>query len=221
MADRRVSKDERRDRRRTSNVVDTGRRSSAYHALPENMERVQRSMRDVLRLLGDVPMLRDLHERERGVLAEIAEIVRCPGGTVLYEPGQAGTHLYIILQGRVEIRARVGPGIFHGVRVLEDGEAAGLDAALGGNDYHMQARSLEKTAALRFRTDALRTLIEAGRPAGVKLFGVLSNELGVQIRNSTVEVVRLLAKTSMRMTANANKREGEYSDADLSKILGG
>lgn len=185
------------------------------------MERVQRSLRDVLRLIGEIQLLRDLHERERTALAETAEIVRCPGGTVLYEPGQVGTHLYIILQGRLEIRCQVGPGIFHSVRELSDGGLAGIDAALGGGDYHMQARALDKTAALRFRTDALRQLIENGNPAGIKFFVALSDALGEQIRGSTIDAVRMLAKSSKQMSAAAKKRNGEYDDDDMKRILGG
>lgn len=188
--------------------------------MPDGMERVQRSPRDVLRLMEDVPSLQSLHDHERTDLAEVAEIVRCPGGTALYEPGDAGTHLYLILQGRLEIRCKVGPGIYHTVRHLEDGAIAGIDAVLGGGEYHMQARTLDKTAALRFRTDVIRKLIEAGKPAGIKLFVSLSDALGGQIRSATEDVVRMLAKTSMRMAANAIKRDGEYDDGDMKRILG-
>jgi len=216
MAERRKSRASRSGSGRTS-ARSSSRVSGAFHSMPENMERVQRSVRDVLRLIAEVPLLADLHERERAVLAEIAEIVRCPGGTVLYEPGQMGTHLYIILQGQVEIRSQVGPGIYHAVRRLEDGDVAGIDAALGGGEYHMQARALDKTAALRFRTDTLRKFIEAGKPAGIKLFVALSDELGMQIRSSTMDVVRMLAKSAAKM---AKKRDGEYDADDMKRILG-
>ena len=196
-------------------------RVSGAHRMPENMERVPRGVRDVLRLITEVPLLVDLHERERAVLAEIAEIVRCPGGTVLYEPGQSGSHLYVILQGRVEIRCQVGPGIYHTVRYLDDGDVAGIDAALGGGQYDMQARATDKTAALRFRTDTVRKLIEAGQPAGIKLFVALSDQLGQQIRQSTSDVVRMLAKTTMQLAAKAKKRDGEYDASDMKRILGG
>ena len=196
-------------------------RSAAYHVMPEGMERVQRGVRDILRLISEIPLLRDLHERERSVLAEVVEIVRCPGGTVLYQQDQFGSHLYILLQGRVEIRSQVGPGIFHSMRDLGDGDVAGLDAALSGGDYHTQARALDKTAALRIRTDTLRKFVEAGQPAGIKLFVALTEQLGQQIRAATDDVVRILEKSAKIMAANVKKRDGEYDDDDMRRILGG
>lgn len=217
------------DRRRSAASRGPGRnrqsrasnRSAAYHVMPDGMERVQRGTRDVLRLITDVPMLQDLHDRERAVLAEVVEIVRCPGGTVLYEQGQFGSHLYILLQGRVELRSQVGPGIYHSLAVLTDGDVVGLDAALSGGDYHTQARAQDKTAALRVRTDTLRKFIEAGRPAGIKLFVALSDRLGQQIRAATDDVVRILEKSAKIMAANVKKRDGEYDDDDMRRILGG
>ena len=161
------------------------------------MEKVPRSARQLLRVMEEMPTFKMMHDRERTELGEIADIVRCPGGTIIYEDREEGEFVYFIIQGSVELRTRVGPGMAHTVRDFKDEGIVGLGVALGATEYHLQCYARDKTAALRFKRSELQRILRAGKPAAIKLFTAMGLELGRQLRTATNEVVYMLEKTSM------------------------
>jgi CRP-like cAMP-binding protein len=162
------------------------------------MERLPRQPRDILKLLEPIALFDELNLRERSMMAEVAEVVRCSGGTKLYEAGDEGRYLYCVLQGRLELRTTIGTGLTHGVREVPVGRLAGLDAVLTQQPYHLACAALENTAALRFHTSQLHQLLSIGTPAAIKLFAAMRTELGNDIRTATLQVVKLLEATSVR-----------------------
>lgn len=186
MAGRRTSSTSRTsDSHRDSGLIGTG------------MEKVPSSGRQMLRVMEEMPNFKMMHDRERAELGELADIVRCPGGTVIYEDREEGGYVYFIIQGSVELRTRVGPGMVHTVRAFKDEGIVGLGVALGASEYHLQCYSRDKTAALRFKVDDIQRVLRAGKPSAIKLFTAMGLELGRQLRNATNEVVYMLEKTSM------------------------
>ena len=166
------------------------------------MERLERPQRDVLVLMESIEIVCDLTLRERGVLAEIAEIVRCPGGEVVYQAGEPGRHLYCVLKGRMALRATTAPGMTFTVREVTPGKSAGIDAVLNQSLHHMTCHAAEHLAALRFSTAKLHHLLGLGNPAAVKLFVALRAELSGQLREATPHFVQLLSEAS-RHAGNA------------------
>ncbi len=162
------------------------------------MERLQRLPRDVLKLMEPISLFDELNLRERSMLSEVAEVVRCIGGTKVFDAGDEGKYLYCVLQGRLDLRTGVATGLTHSVREIPAGRLAGLDAVLTQQPYHMMCMALENTAALRFHTHQLHQLLAAGTPAAIKLFAALRTELGNDIRTATLQVVKLLDATSVR-----------------------
>lgn len=191
------------ERKRTSEV--------ALPAFVDNMERLERPARDVARLMNDVPLFSALEHREREALAEIAGIARCHGGTQIWSAGDAASHVMMLLQGRVEMRKRIGPGVEHTVRVHGPGDVVGIEAALGGSTYHLGAFATERTAALRIPSQDLRQVIEVGKPAAVKLYAALALVLGDQLREATVEVVKLLERASIMPKSGATSGDDVLS----------
>ncbi len=170
----------------------------------------------MLQLISDVDLFDELHPAEREAIVKMADIVRCPGGTVVYETGDEGCWLYVILQGQMELRTRIGPGMYHTFRIIGPGRCAGLDAVLSRTDYHMQCVARDKTAALRFRSDEFLRQVKRGVPAAVKVFSALSSLLGLDIRSATMDVVQMLEKTSLLPT----KSDVFIDDQKLAGILG-
>ena len=179
-----------------------------------NLEVLRRSQREMLKFIDDVPLFDELHTREREAIAEMAEIVRCPGGTVIYETGEEGRWFYVILQGEMELRTRIGPGMQHTFRMIGPGKCAGVDAVLSRSDYHMQCVAREKTAALRMVGGELLDAVERGVPAAVKLFAAMGTQLGADIRAATLDVVHMLEKTSM-MPAKSDTLMDEQKMASI------
>lgn len=181
-----------------------------------NLEVLRRSQRETMKFIEDVALFEELHTREREAMAEMAEIVRCPGGTVVYDTGEEGRWLYVVLQGEMELRTRVGPGIQHTFRLIGPGKCAGLDAILSRSDYHMQCVARDKTAALRFVGRDLLEAMERGSPAAVKVFAAMGLQLGADIREATLNVVHMLEKTSMM----PSKSDTLMDEKKLASILG-
>lgn len=165
------------------------------------MERLARQPREVVKLLEPIALFDEMNLRERSMMAEVAEVVRCSGGTRLYDAGDEGRFLYCVLQGRLELRTTIGTGLTHGVREVPAGRLAGLDAVLTQQPYHLACVALENTAALRFHTAQLHQLLAIGTPAAIKLFAAMRSELGSDIRSATLQVVKLLEATSVRASA--------------------
>lgn len=191
------------ERRRTSEVAQPSR--------VDNMERLQRPPRDIARLMNDVPLFSALEIREREALAEIAEIARCHGGTQVWGAGDSASHVMMLLQGRIEMRKRIGPGVEHTVRIYGPGDVVGIEAALGGTTYHLGAFATERTAALRLPSYELRQVIDVGKPAAVKLYAALALVLGDQLREATVEVVKLLERASIMPKTGATSGDDVLS----------
>jgi CRP/FNR family transcriptional regulator, cyclic AMP receptor protein len=84
-------------------------------------------------ILGSVPLFAMLDDVERAILAERVEQVSAPKGKVLWEQGEPGNALYVVLSGAVEIAVKkqtgerlvietAGPGEFFGeISLLDDG----------------------------------------------------------------------------------------------------
>lgn len=160
------------------------------------MERLRKTPADIVRLMEPIPLFDELTLREKAILAELCEVVRCAAQTRVFEAGEEGRNLYVVLQGRLELRTVVSAGLTHGVREIPAGRLAGLDAVLLQSPYHLQCVALENTAALRFQTHQLHQLLASGTPAAVKLFVAMRAELGMEIRAATLQVVQLLEATS-------------------------
>ncbi|MSP92746.1 MAG: cyclic nucleotide-binding domain-containing protein [Myxococcales bacterium] len=164
----------------------------------DSMERIRKLPREVLKYMEPIPLFQDMSTRERAMFSEMGEVARCPGGTKIFEGGEEGKYLLIVLQGRLELRTPTGAGMSHAVREMALGQVVGVDAVLLQAPYHMTCLALENTAALRFQTVHLHRMIEQGLPAGIKIFVALRAELAAEIRTATLEVARLLEQTSVR-----------------------
>lgn len=161
------------------------------------MELLDKPQRDVIALMDEVKLFADLNLRERGTLADIAQVVRCPGGdTLVFEAGEEGRFLYCVIKGRLEIRATIGTGLMHTVREVGPGQSAAIDVVLTQAPHHMGCYAVETMAGLRFHTAKLHQLLAIGTPAAIKLFTAMRAEVGGDLREVTLQVVRLLSEAS-------------------------
>ena len=161
------------------------------------MEVLDKPQRDILALMDEVQLFADLNLRERVALAEIAEVVRCPGGdTIVFEPGEEGRFLYCVIKGRLEVRATIGTGLTHTVREVGPGHTAAIDVVLTQTPHHMTCYAVETMAGLRFHAAKLHQLLSIGTPAAIKLFAAMRAELGADMRDVTLHVVKLLSEAS-------------------------
>jgi CRP-like cAMP-binding protein len=200
--------------RRSSASEERRPSSSARPRIHDPMERLPRPPRDIARLMADIEAFGELNTRDREVLADISHIARCHGGTAVWTAGDPAMWMMVIVEGRIEMRARIGPGVEHMVRSHVKGDIVGVEAGLGAETYHLNAFASERTAVLRVSCADLRQVIGVGKPAAVKLFASLSVALGDQLRAATLEVVDLLERSSIMPS-----RGDTVGEDDLSKLI--
>lgn len=188
------------------------RTSEAARAESDPFERMERPARDIVRLMADAPVFADLSERDRATIADLAHVARCHGGTSLWNAGDRAHWLVVVVQGRIESRANLLPGVEHPVRVSIPGDVIGIEAIFGAELYHHGCFATERTAVLRIPIVEVRRALELGRPAAIKLYVAIAAALGAQVREATVEVVRLLEKTSIMPARGVGISDGALND---------
>jgi uncharacterized membrane protein len=103
---------------------------------------------DKAEILGTVPMFALLDEQERAALAERLDLVEAPKGTVLFDYGDPGASMYIVLQGEVEIFFKNATGERILLETAHDGHFFGEVSLLDGGARTACALVIEDLRAL-------------------------------------------------------------------------
>ena len=144
-----------------------------------------------MRLLETVPLLDEMATRERAVLAEAAEVVRCARDVQLFGVGQAVRWWYLLLNGAVEEAVRAPDGSWPVVRQVVAGQCVGLDSVLSGAPSATQATSVAVCAFVRMPVLDLHRILRGTGPVSVKLQVALNQELGRDLRAATAAMIAL------------------------------
>lgn len=115
-----------------------------------------------------------LSERERGMLARIASLVRFPRGATIYREGDHAGFVYNIAEGAVRTFRTLPDGTRHIAAFLFAGDLIGL--AEEGN-YVNQAEAVTSVAAYRLPLAALDHLVHNDPSLDYQLLLKLSHEL--------------------------------------------
>lgn len=166
---------------------------SAANLQPSNdpAERVPMQPREILRLLETTPLLGEMSTRERAVLAEVAEVVRCARDVELFGVGQEVRWWYLILNGRVAEAVRAPDGTWQSVRDAAAGECIGLDAVISGQPATVQATCVAACSFVRINAPNFNALLRGPGPASVKFQLAMQEALGTDLRAALTEMVRL------------------------------
>ncbi len=156
------------------------------------MERIALQPREILRLLETVPLLADMAIRERAVLAEVAEVVRCARDVELFGVGQDVRWWYLVLTGRVEESVRAPDGTWQVVREATTGQSVGLDSTVSGMPSATQVTAVMVTSFVRVPVLDLNRLLRGTGPVSIKLQAALNEELGRDLRAATLAMVELV-----------------------------
>jgi CRP/FNR family transcriptional regulator/voltage-gated potassium channel len=127
---------------------------------------------EVLKQLGQVPLFRQLSEKEREGLLKTAKQQRFAGGETIVREGEVGIAFYLILKGQVEVRragkalARLGAGQFFGEMALLADYPRSADVA-----------ALEETTCLLLTRWDLRALLQSHPEMAFKMLEELARRL--------------------------------------------
>lgn len=159
--------------------------------LHDPMARLGAQPREVLRVLETVELFADMTTRERSVLAEIAELVKCDRDVQVFGVGEDVRWWYLLLHGQIDESVRAPDGTWPVVRQVLSGQCVGLDSVLSGQPSATQATSVSACALVRIPVMQLHQVLRGSSVVSVKLQVALNAELGRDLRAATEAVIEM------------------------------
>ncbi|MFT3698438.1 MAG: DUF1003 domain-containing protein [Kofleriaceae bacterium] len=96
-------------------------------------------MSTTVEILGDVPLFADLDDKERAILAERIDLENMSEGEVLFEYGDPGDWMGIVLSGQVEMSVKIKTGENVFLELAEHGDFFGEISLLDGGSRTARA----------------------------------------------------------------------------------
>lgn len=124
---------------------------------------------------------RDLSEEQLNSLAKISNSVCYSPGHVLFEEGQQGECLYLLIDGDVEVFFQAEETGLDKVDTVSSEEMVGCSAMVPPYTYTATEKTLSQVEVLEINTDDLRDLIEKDPHLGLKLQGHMIKTLNDRI----------------------------------------
>jgi CRP-like cAMP-binding protein len=110
-------------------------------------------------LVGLVPMLSVLSDKERNSVVKSAKVVEVPAGTAILRRGEAGDTAYFILSGRVAAGLTEEGGEYRSLETMLDGDLFGEIAALTGSARRADVVATDASKLFQIPAEVLRTLM--------------------------------------------------------------
>ena len=131
------------------------------------------TLADLDRLVGLLPSLSGLSQKDRQNLVSQAQVIEAPAGTTILKHGEAGDAAYFILSGKAVAGIAVtgsakGEGSYRSLSSMTSGDYFGEIAALTGAQRTADVVVEESSSLLQVPAQALRALM--GNPAISQLF---------------------------------------------------
>jgi len=183
-------------------------------------------------LVLDLPLLARLPEAEVRALASRAQVHEHPAGTVIFQEGDPGDSLHIVVQGSVRVVVMSASGEEATVALLGPGECVGDLALLDGRPRSASAVAARATKTLVVTREAFRRWLGERPAAAIALLETLS----LRVRRTDealadlafLDLPQRLAKRLLELAARYPDESGLASDgvriritqAELASMLG-
>jgi CRP-like cAMP-binding protein len=176
-------------------------------------------------ILGSHPLFRELGSAIRAKLAERAKIRNVDSGAIIFSKGDAGTALFAVCSGTVEVIAPSIDGKSAVFNLITEGEIFGEIALLDGQPRTANAVAFTDCKLMVIERRDFLPLLRSQPDLTIRLVELLCSRL----RRTTEQVEDLmfldlrgrLVKTLLRLTEMAKpERRIAISQSDLSQIVG-
>ena len=148
--------------------------------LVSNGHAKDREIANRLRQLAELPLLRSLPMEHLVMLAEQSQTAHFSSGEAVVRQGEPGNSLYLVVEGRVEVLARVehdGLSTESAVASLFEGDAVGELSVLDGLPRSATCVAAVPTVCVRLDRDSLRAAMRRDWDLGEALLAVLAQRL--------------------------------------------
>lgn len=124
---------------------------------------------EMLQALRELRFSADLSEEDLIKLAEISEFVEFPAGTTIFYEGSKSPYIFLLRNGRVELRMCAPAKGCLTLLTLEGGELLGWSPAILPGEMTATAVAVKETQAIRIGTDELQSLCDADHDIGYEM----------------------------------------------------
>lgn len=170
--------------------------------------RIDARTQEIVDLVQEVPAFEHCSTAALYALAEAMHRRSYRRGEVLYYEGDPGLGLYVVEQGRIQLRSESEPGMTQALRDLRPGEAFGVLSVLGDFTRLETAETLTEARVLGFFRPDLKNIIKRNPSAGAEIMLALSRWIGGQ----HVELVHVMMEQSGREVALQSYAEAASMD---------
>ena len=163
----------------------SARKLVADKLLWETLERWKRSSPELdrIKFLKTVPFFNELSDRQLKTVSSILFERRYENDELIFEEGQPGAALFLILDGKVAVEMRRENHTMT-LAILERGEFFGEMALLDEAPRSANARSLEQTYALALYRNDLSQLIQRDPQTACQIYRALAHIIGDRLRST-------------------------------------
>ena len=161
------------------------RKLVAEKLLWETLERWKRSSPELdrIKFLKTVAFFNELSDRQLKTVSSILFERRYETDELIFEEGQPGAALFLILDGKVAVEMR-RENHTTTLAILERGEFFGEMALLDEAPRSANARSLEQTYALALYRNDLSQLIQRDPQTACQIYRALAHIIGDRLRST-------------------------------------
>lgn len=162
---------------------------------------------DVAEVLGESEIFGALLEEELAQLVPLGSRARHPAGRTVFEKGEPGESLMIVLSGRIKIRTLSADGREIVLNFIEPGQLFGEIALLDGKPRTAGAATFETCELFILRRQAVLSFLEQNPLASIRLIGVLCQKLR---RTTQMFEEKLLLSMAPRVARALLRLAGEH-----------
>lgn len=135
-------------------------------------------------LRSKVLFLNELTSRELGLLESIAHERQYMPGEIIFDEGEEGVGMYLVLEGKVRIFRKGMTGNNHDIALIPAGEFFGELALLDCFPRTASAAAVEPTLLLGFFRPEIMDVIQDHPRMGMKFSIQLARHLGSRLRDA-------------------------------------
>jgi CRP/FNR family transcriptional regulator, cyclic AMP receptor protein len=161
----------------------------------------------MIETLESIPLFQSLNRKTLRLLEPLFERYSYPAGEKIFEQGDPAVHIYLILEGSVEVHYKPydGPSIV--VTTLSKGSIFGWSAAIGNINYTSGAVCKGECISIRIRGNELHKFCSQHPEAGLHVLELLADAVSTRWTNAREQIHSLLSTSVNRGTIPAPGKE--------------
>lgn len=146
-----------------------------------------------IKILANLPVFRDLTEKELTRIAKICSEKFFRAGEVIFRDCSPGTDMYIVLSGKVAIKLEsITPSCEIGLTTVNPGEVFGEFSLLDQEPRSATATAIEDTQTLVVNGERMWQLFEEQSHIGFIVLRNLVNTICAKIRRTNKKLLNLI-----------------------------